>query len=62
MTAAGDFTAGVEGFTTAGSISSPCSGRGIFPPFWCNFGYPFYEYYGNYPDHRNYGYDPGSSY
>jgi hypothetical protein len=43
--------------------------RGIFPPFWWSpfwwfYGYPFYDYgyYGNYPDHRNYGYDPASSY
>jgi hypothetical protein len=42
---------------------------GIFSPFWWSpfwwfYGYPFvdYGYYGNYPDHRNYGYDPGSSY
>ena len=36
---------------------------GIFPPFWWSpfwwgYGYPLYDY----PDHRNYGYDPGSSY
>ena len=40
---------------------------GIYPPFWWGYGYPFYPfpdygYYGNYPDHRDYGYDPGSSY
>ena len=40
---------------------------GIYPPFWWGYGYPFYPfydygYYGNYPDHRYYGYDPGSSY
>lgn len=42
---------------------------GIFPPFWWSpfwwfDGSPFYDYgyYGNYPDHRNYSYDPGSSY
>jgi len=41
---------------------------GIFPPpFWWGYGFPFYPfpdygYYGNYPDHRNYGYDPAASY
>jgi hypothetical protein len=37
---------------------------GIFAPFWWGYGYPYsyYGYYGNYPDHRDYGYDPGSSY
>ena len=38
---------------------------GIFPPpFWWGYGYPLFPFYdyGNYPDHRNYGYDPGSSY
>jgi hypothetical protein len=40
---------------------------GIYPPFWWGYGFPFYPfpdygYYGNYPDHRDYGYDPGSSY
>ena len=31
---------------------------GIFPPFWWGYGYPLYDY----PDHRNYGYDPAASY
>jgi hypothetical protein len=36
---------------------------GIFPPpFWWGYGFPFYPFPDNYPDHRNYGYDPGSSY
>ena len=36
---------------------------GIDPPFWWFYGYPYYDYgyYSNYPDHRYYGYDPGSS-
>lgn len=64
----GGFHGGVEGFTAAGSISAPCSGlEASSHRFWWNFGYPFFPfydngYYGNYPDHRNYGYDPGSSY
>jgi len=38
---------------------------GIFPPFfWWGYDFPFDPFYdyGNYPDHRNYNYDPGSSY
>ena len=37
---------------------------GIFPPpFWWGYGFPFFPFYDNgYPDHRNYDYDPGSSY
>jgi hypothetical protein len=37
---------------------------GIYAPFWWGYGYPYYNYgyYGNYPDYRSYGYDPGSSY
>jgi hypothetical protein len=36
---------------------------GIYSPFWWGYGFPFPFYdYGDYPDHRNYGYDPGSSY
>ena len=36
----------------------------IFAPYWWGYGYPYpyYGYYGNYPDHRGYGYDPGTSY
>ena len=36
----------------------------IYAPFWWGYGYPYYNYgyYGNYPDYRSYGYDPGSSY
>ena len=34
------------------------------PPFWWGYGFPFHPFYdyGNYPDHRDYGYDPASSY
>ena len=37
---------------------------GVYAPFWWGYGYPYYNYgyYGNYPDYRSYGYDPGSSY
>jgi hypothetical protein len=40
---------------------------GFYSPFWWGYSYPFYPfpdygYYDNYPDHRYYGYDPGSSY
>jgi hypothetical protein len=36
---------------------------GFYSPFWWGYGFPFSFYdYGNYPDRRNYGYDPGSSY
>ena len=35
---------------------------GIFVPYWWGYGYPYTYYYGDYPDHRDYGYDPGSSY
>ena len=37
---------------------------GIYAPFWWGYGDPYYNYgyYGNYPDYRSYGYDPGSSY
>ena len=30
-------------------------------PFWWGYGYPYYNY-GDYADHRYYGYDPGASY
>jgi hypothetical protein len=37
---------------------------GIYAPYWWSYGYPYsyYGYYGNYPDHKYFGYDPGSSY
>jgi len=37
---------------------------GVFPSFfWWGYGYPFFPFYDNgYPDHRNYNYDPGSTY
>ena len=36
---------------------------GFYSPFLWGYGFPFPFYdYGNYPDHRNYGYDPGNYY
>jgi hypothetical protein len=35
---------------------------GIFAPYWWGYGYPYYGYDENYPDHRDYGYDPACSY
>jgi hypothetical protein len=37
---------------------------GIYVPFWWGYGYPYayYGYTGDYPDRRDYGYDPSSSY
>ena len=33
------------------------------PPFWWGYGFPFFPFYDiGYPDHRDYGYDPASSY
>ena len=36
----------------------------IYAPYWWGYGYPSYNYgyYGDYADHRYYGYDSGSSY
>ena len=33
---------------------------GIYVPYWWSYGYPYYNYgyYGDYADHRYYGYDP----
>ena len=37
---------------------------GIYAPYWWGYGYPYFNYGddGNYPDHRDYGYDPACSY
>src|SRR5215472_19045235 len=35
----------------------------IYAPYWWGYGYPYFNYGddGNYPDHRDYGYDPACS-
>jgi hypothetical protein len=34
----------------------------IYAPFWWGYGYPYPYYYGDYPEHKDFGYDPSSSY